>query len=53
MKEIYLDNGYTLRIFPNGKWDLLRSDRSRVNSTNLPAYVEALVNKIIELGGKK
>ena len=53
MKEINLDNGYTLQIYPSGKWDILRSDRSLVNTNNLPAYVEALVNKIIEMEGKR
>lgn len=50
MRDIYLDDGYTLRVYNDNDWDLIRSDGTKVIKINLPVYVGALVKHIIKFG---
>ncbi len=48
-REIELEGSYSLIFIDSEKWDIVRNDGSRVNKSNLPAYVSALVQYIIKI----
>lgn len=48
MNRVYLKHGYILTYSSVEDWSIIRSDGSTINKNNLPKYVEALVEYIIE-----
>mgnify|MGYP006981387347 CR=1 FL=1 len=48
MNRICLKQGYILTYSSVEDWSIIRSDGSAINKNNLPKYVEALVDYIIE-----